>query len=304
MRRWVIVIVMLGLATLACNLAGEPGSPPPASVTPLPAPTSALQLSVTPTPVVVAVTRAVTVTPAAILNLPTLTPTPVCLLRADWPLVTVQAGDSLSALAAANAASVEALAAANCLDPAAVLAPGQTLHVPAAPGVSLASPQPSATSVCVQEFYFGVAEEGCPGGPPVSTQAAFQLFEGGLMIWRADRDEIVVLFGNGDVMLYPAGQVQELAENPVRDAPPAGRHRPVSGFGRVWGAYAGVRAALGWPLAPERGGTLTSQPIGPEIAPDNVLGYLATPYDRPLYYLTLPDGRVARVGLHAWWVVE
>jgi LysM repeat protein len=77
----------------------------------------------------------------------------------------VQPGDTLSALAARAGTSVEALAAANGLDPNAPLLSGTTLTLscaggpPAQEGTSVATAQP-----------VGAAAEGAPGGPPFPTE--------------------------------------------------------------------------------------------------------------------------------------
>ncbi|MBZ0275462.1 MAG: hypothetical protein K8I60_04930, partial [Anaerolineae bacterium] len=49
--------------------------------------------------------------------------------------------------------------------------------------------------------------------------------------------------------------------NPVRDATPAGRIRPIMGFGRVWGNYVDVRTALGWAVSPEQSFSLVIYPV-------------------------------------------
>lgn len=87
----------------------------------------------------------------------------------------------------------------------------------------------------------------------ISTNAALQAYEGGYMFWEQAEGGIWVLTGDGQATYYPVAAYGGLPDNPVRDATPAGRYRPVSGFGKVWGNFPQVRAALGWALAPEQG---------------------------------------------------
>ncbi|GAB4568932.1 MAG: hypothetical protein Kow0077_00630 [Anaerolineae bacterium] len=308
MNRIGLVLVALALGTLGCNLSSA-GPELPSATDPLTPPVATLQpqpLSPVPptaTPVVLRAGVTPSLTPAAVLVVPTFTPTPLCLLRTDWPQYTVQPGETLSGLAAAVGLTTQALASANCLPPDVWLAAGQVLHVPGLPATGTALPVATPTPLCDAVFWFGPVVGDCPAGEAVDVQAAAQAFQGGTMLWRADRDEITILFGNGNVMIYSAAHVQGLPETPVEAQPPEGLQRPVSGFGRVWSAYQGVREALGWALGPEQAYTMRAQPISPEIAPSNIMGYLTAPFDMPLYYLTLPDGTIVRLGLHAWWAL-
>lgn len=91
--------------------------------------------------------------------------------------------------------------------------------------------------------------------------AAFQPFEGGYMIWRGETGEIWALtFADWQARLIPQAAYENLPDNPVPDEPPAGRVKPVSGFGRVWGNFPDLRQALGWALAGETGYVASFQP--------------------------------------------
>ena len=118
--------------------------------------------------------------------------------------------------------------------------------------------------------------------------AAYEPFESGFMIWRGDNDMIYVMLNTGEVK--PLYSARGLADNPVTDTPPAGRTKPVSGFGRVWGSYTDVRAALGWALDAEQGYTATISTTAPnaQFPPD-------------LYFtISLPDGRRIGVTKQNW----
>lgn len=76
----------------------------------------------------------------------------------------VQPGDTLTSIAARDGATVEALAAANGLDPGGLLLAGSTLTLPGAGQATTVSGSSPATSQPV-----GEAAEGSPGDPPYTT---------------------------------------------------------------------------------------------------------------------------------------
>jgi hypothetical protein len=120
----------------------------------------------------------------------------------------------------------------------------------------------------------------------VTTYAAYQTFERGFMIWRADSGEILAFDGvTNAVYRFPEATYDHLPDNPVQDAPPAGLVKPIRGFGRVWGNFAQVRAQLGWGTNSEIGYTATAA-----VA----LGYPGWEQ------ITRPDGAAVRF-LHEHW---
>ncbi len=90
--------------------------------------------------------------------------------------------------------------------------------------------------------------------------ATFQQFERGFMIWRADTNDIYVLYnarnsgtnGGGSYTIYSGGEYVGLPENPISNVP-AGRIRPENGFGKVWGNIPQVRNQIGWATLAETG---------------------------------------------------
>ncbi|MBZ0301032.1 MAG: hypothetical protein K8J31_14890 [Anaerolineae bacterium] len=84
------------------------------------------------------------------------------------------------------------------------------------------------------------------------TYATAQRYEHGLMIWRADTGEILALAGDGRVLRFPSVTYATLPDNPIFGTPPS-RLRPIFGMGKVWGNFANVRRALGWPTLEELG---------------------------------------------------
>lgn len=92
----------------------------------------------------------------------------------------------------------------------------------------------------------------CPQDPPAAVFAAWQPFEGGVMLWFFDTQEIWVMT-NGDQQLdvFPDTFVEGMAPPPFEA--PADRFVPERGFGRVWEALGGPDGPLGWALTQEIG---------------------------------------------------
>ncbi|NWF69938.1 MAG: LysM peptidoglycan-binding domain-containing protein [Chloroflexi bacterium] len=162
-----------------------------------------------------------------------------CTVRTDWPVYTVQRGDTLARIARRYNTTVATLVSANCLTNANRIYTGQPIRVPYSSGTI----------------------------PPSSDiGSTFQPFERGFMTWRADTGEIVVYSfaagstTNGIVSSYPAPTYVSLPDNPVTDPTPAGRVRPIFGFGKVWGNYSAVRSNLGWATATESGYLMNMRP--------------------------------------------
>ncbi len=105
----------------------------------------------------------------------------------------------------------------------------------------------------------------------VTTQAAFQPYAQGFMIWRQDTGMIYV-FGLG-MGTYPESSYQSFPDNVCTELAP-GMICPINGFGRVWANDFYIRRALGWPTAQEQSYQITI------VSRNNI----------PLS-MTLPDGR-------------
>jgi hypothetical protein len=121
-----------------------------------------------------------------------------------------------------------------------------------------------------------------PAGP---LWAAWQPFQGGVMIWWSDTRQIWVLFNsgpavhNGPAVVYP----DLWSEGGASPPPSSCLITPVRGFGNVWRMLGGPASALGCPMAPE---------IGYDTAARIASG-AETVIDGPgetLYGVTLPSG--------------
>ncbi len=120
----------------------------------------------------------------------------------------------------------------------------------------------------------------CAIMPPLGVQAAYQPFEGGAMIWRADVQRVYVLYdfsasGRAGWAVYePTGTIED-----VGASPPTGLYAPVLGLGSVWSSNPAV-LTIGWATAPEQAYTAQIQQVYAETASE----------DR--FYMTLPDGDI------------
>jgi hypothetical protein len=144
----------------------------------------------------------------------------------------------------------------------------------------------SVQVVCPHAYFFGqAAGSTCPAGDEATVQAAYQPFQNGFMVWRADSSEIFVFYQNsGQVGRYrDTWQGEYFPEEPP---PPYGLIQPQRGFGKVWYENQPVRDGLGYGIAPEAGYTMVYQRSAD------------LRYSR--LYLTLPDGRVIYVVENTW----
>lgn len=86
---------------------------------------------------------------------------------------------------------------------------------------------------------------GCPLNQEVRSNAAFQYYQNGMMVWREDADRIYVLYNNGTYSSF-------------RDDSPAGYRESdliKGGFGYLWNNNSGVRGGLGNPTTAEANAT-------------------------------------------------
>jgi hypothetical protein len=83
-----------------------------------------------------------------------------------------------------------------------------------------------------------------------TVEAAFQPFQNGYMIWRADTRQIYVLYDGGQYETYPDTWTESEGYS-QGDPPPEDYIHPERGFGKVWTTQPGVRDRLGWAIAPE-----------------------------------------------------
>lgn len=101
----------------------------------------------------------------------------------------------------------------------------------------------------------------CPHNPPLAVFAAWQPFEGGVMLWFSDTREIWVMTNDDHrVQVFPDTYL-EGEPSPNLEAP-EDRYPAVRGFGRVWIAVGGPDGPLGWALSEETGFDSARQSAG------------------------------------------
>jgi len=160
--------------------------------------------------------------------------------------------------------------------------------------------------VCSHNFFFRADSASylydprlCPDGPPQSTQAAEQIFEGGRMIWlehaapirqwdwgTGGNDDFIILALYAPGVAWPQKQTFIDAWSPKEPdsdpsiVPPEGKFQPVRGFGKAWRTHSDVRQKLGWALSQEKAYGATFQFVSDFYGRSECL------------YLSLADGRV------------
>jgi len=87
---------------------------------------------------------------------------------------------------------------------------------------------------------------GCARETEHVAEMAIQLFEGGRMLWRGDRKEIITLLDSGRWRRYADTFDERETGTPVPG-------EPVRGFGKVWREQPDLRAALGTAIEAEHG---------------------------------------------------
>jgi len=119
----------------------------------------------------------------------------------------------------------------------------------------------------LRSWFFADPPLRCPGEEALTSYAASQYFEKGLMIWVEDTDEFYVFYDEPDeqgfqVVHRTVGLVLKPGaseDNRIGEEPPPGLYEPVSGFGLVWRGEVEwpygdvVRERLGWATVPESG---------------------------------------------------
>jgi hypothetical protein len=106
--------------------------------------------------------------------------------------------------------------------------------------------------VCSTSYFFPTTPDTvCPQGEPREVQAAYEAFENGYMIWRADTSDIYALINSGEAHRVKDRWQGETVSFPEPEPP--GLYQPMRGFGRAWVDNPTVRTAIGWAVTLEEG---------------------------------------------------
>lgn len=100
-------------------------------------------------------------------------------------------------------------------------------------------------------FFIHPRPASCPLTEATATQAVFQIFQGGLMIWVAEQDAIYVMYNDFGT---PAWEVFEDTyeewmpedDGDWEQPPETWLYQPRRGFGTLWRAEERVRQRMGW----------------------------------------------------------
>ncbi len=126
-------------------------------------------------------------------------------------------------------------------------APQPTATLPASPTVT-PEPEPAA---CPDPYFFLPSPPSCPVGEPLTSFAAEQPFEGGVMIWFEAKASIYVFYKAGHWQRFDDSWSENQIQSDPAFIPPADRFQPIRGFGKVWRENLVVREQLGWALGVE-----------------------------------------------------
>ncbi len=99
-----------------------------------------------------------------------------------------------------------------------------------------------------------------PATETAYTQAAYQRYQRGFMLWRADTGAVMTFAGDqgGHVAIYPEHYYSAFPNNPITSVPP-GLVLPVNAFGKLWGERSYIRDTFGYALGPEESYIMTIQ---------------------------------------------
>lgn len=180
----------------------------------------------------------------------------------DRAFDTVTAGSSGPAWARANNGWIQFVAEninkVGWVPPEAISTSGNcdALPLPTAPPVPVTEEPPS----CSIPFFFTPVHSEvlgrCPAGAPTSTQALYQPFQNGYMIWRADNNLISAVLPNG----WPVTFTNE-GEITIDEAMPEGFYAPMGVFTAIWANYPDIRNGLGYATATATSYTMTVQTL-------------------------------------------
>jgi hypothetical protein len=143
---------------------------------------------------------------------------------------------------------------------------------------------PPIETDCPTTLFFNSTPLDVCAGPAMTTQASYQTYEHGFMIWLANSGDIWAFEDGHQSPWFHFYQGNYGGLPDTASSAPGGLVQPINGFGRVWGNEKGfnspkLKDELGWATAPEVSYTSTWQFFG-RTSHIHV-------------YMSVPDGRVA-----------
>lgn len=121
----------------------------------------------------------------------------------------------------------------------------------------------SVNITCAHEFIGQInGRLACPQSPAIEVYAAWQPFQGGVMLWFEDTGEIWVMTNHDQrIAIFADSYVEGSISNDVKA--PETLHTPQRGFGVVWRALGGAESPLGWAVTEEIGFSSARQDASP-----------------------------------------
>ncbi len=102
----------------------------------------------------------------------------------------------------------------------------------------------------------------CPQDPAQAVFAAWQPFQGGVMMWFSDRREIWVMVNEGNqVLILPDTYIEGDPE--LDEEAPEGLFVPIRGFGQAWDRLGRAEGIMGWGMTEGIGFDSARQAAGP-----------------------------------------
>ncbi|RMF81445.1 MAG: hypothetical protein D6737_04955 [Chloroflexi bacterium] len=99
-------------------------------------------------------------------------------------------------------------------------------------------------------FFIQPRPDSCPQSQALTSQATFQIFENGFMLWVRSQDIIYVMYNDGALPTWQAFNdpfVDPTPERTILMTPPPGEYwQPRRGFGEIWLMNPEVRQRIGW----------------------------------------------------------
>ena len=156
------------------------------------------------------------------------------------------------------------------------------------PGITAAP-----TPMCPIPFFFGTLADVCPVVAAETLDAAFQVFDGGYMLWEAATSSVYVLYDDGSGTRIAGSMIATWPESAITQVPPPNHFRPIRGFNRVWTHEQSIRERLGWATGIEQAYAAQYQPIGDQSS-DDFRVFMSLPNSQVIEFTALNEWHVIR----------
>ena len=115
---------------------------------------------------------------------------------------------------------------------------------------------------CSQHSLLPDEDAPCPQNPPQAVFGAWQPFQGGVMMWFYDRDEIWVMVNETHEIIILNDTYNE-GDAELDDTAPEDFFVPIRGFGQAWDRLGRAEGIMGWGITESTGFDSARQQAGP-----------------------------------------